>query len=64
MMTSGVGSACLRTLFCIISITGQPYNTAEMARLIDAVVEEAKELGIETLPDCEINSLVSTWEAR
>jgi hypothetical protein len=37
------------------------YNTKEMSVLIDGVVQEAKELGIETLPDKEIERLKSLW---
>ena len=33
------------------------YNTAEMSRLIDGTVEEAKALGIETLPPEELRRL-------
>lgn len=33
------------------------YNTKEMSRLIDYIVEEAKELGIETLPPDEIQRM-------
>lgn len=38
------------------------YNTAEMAKFIDAVVQEAKELGIETLPPAELERMVSLWQ--
>ena len=37
------------------------YNTAEMARLIDGTVMEAKQLGIETLPPDEIERMKSLW---
>lgn len=37
------------------------YDTAEMARFIDAVVEEAKELGIETATPEEIERMKSLW---
>ena len=40
------------------------YNTAEMARLIDGTVSEAKELGIETLPPDELMRLKERWNAR
>ena len=36
------------------------YNTAEMSRLIDGTVQEAKELGIETLPPDELRRLYGT----
>ena len=37
------------------------YNTQEMSRLIDYIVEEAKELGIETKPQEEIDALLKSW---
>lgn len=37
------------------------YDTAEMAKFIDAVVEEAKELGIETATPEEIERMKSLW---
>ena len=37
-------------------------DTKEMARLIDGVVEEAKALGIQTLDDIELKSLLSKWQ--
>lgn len=38
------------------------YDTAEMARFIDAVVQEAKELGIETATPDEIERMKATWQ--
>lgn len=37
------------------------YNTEEMSILIDGVISEAKELGIETLPPWEIERMVQRW---
>lgn len=37
------------------------YNKEEMNALIDYVVQECKELGIETKDDEEINSLIKEW---
>lgn len=37
------------------------YNTKEMSRLIDAVVSECKEQGIETMTPDEIESLKQQW---
>lgn len=37
------------------------YNTQEMSFLISYVVEEAKSIGIETLPDAEIERIKSLW---
>jgi hypothetical protein len=33
------------------------YNTAEMRRLLEGMIEEAKQLGIETLPEEELEML-------
>lgn len=38
------------------------YNAQEMARLIDAVVAEAKELGIETMTPNEIERIKKEWK--
>ncbi len=40
------------------------YDTAEMAKLIDGVVSECKEVGIETLPPDELESLKNLWEGN
>jgi hypothetical protein len=40
------------------------YNTGEMARLIDGVVSECAEVGIETLPPAEIEALKNLWEGN
>lgn len=37
------------------------YDTREMSVLIDGVVSEANELGIETLPDTEIERMKREW---
>lgn len=38
------------------------YNTEEMSIFIDGIVEDAKELGIETLPPAELERMLSAWE--
>lgn len=38
------------------------YDSKEMATLIDGVVREAKELGIETLPPDELNRMKRNWD--
>ena len=38
------------------------YSTAEMARLIDALISEAKAMGIETLPPDELERLKTSWK--
>ena len=37
------------------------YDTAEMSRLVDALIDEAKSLGIETMPPDEIERLKTSW---
>jgi len=38
------------------------YDTAEMARLIDWIVQEAQELGIETMTPDELARIKATWK--
>jgi hypothetical protein len=40
------------------------YNTAEMSRLIDAAVEEAKELGVETMTPEQLEKMKAAWKER
>ena len=40
------------------------YDTAEMARLIDGTVYEAKALGIETMTPEELERMKSTWKGE
>ena len=40
------------------------YDKAEMAHFLDMVIQEAKELGIETLPPAEIERLKATWDSQ
>lgn len=39
------------------------FSSKEFARLIDSVIQECKEAGIETLPPGEIERLKSSWKA-
>lgn len=38
------------------------YNTKQMANFIDYVVQEAKNLGIKTKEDIELERLIESWE--
>lgn len=38
------------------------YDTAEMSRLVEAVVEEAKALGVETMKPLELDRLKAAWK--
>lgn len=40
------------------------YDSKEMAHLIDYVLQDARAIGIETLDDQKINSLLEEWDAR
>lgn len=40
------------------------YNTKQMARLIDAVVEDCKEQGIETMSPAELEELKGMWKGE
>lgn len=37
------------------------YDTKEMSRLIDSVIEDARALGIETMPPAELDALLDEW---
>ena len=38
------------------------YNTAEMAMLIDALISEAKAVGVEVMPPEELEALKNSWK--
>ena len=40
------------------------YNSAEMAKFIDRIVEEAKELGIETMTPAELERMKAAWQTK
>lgn len=40
------------------------YNTSEMTRLIELLVQECKEQGIETKTPAEIKSLLDSWDKK
>ncbi len=45
-----------------ILIGSSQYDTRQMAILIDGIVSECKEMGIETLPPDEIKALKESWK--
>lgn len=49
---------CIK-VFCYYG--SSTYDSEEMSLLIELLVEEAKNLGIETKPQAEINSLLESW---
>lgn len=40
------------------------YDTKQMSRLIDSVIEDARALGIETMPPKELESLMDEWRGK
>lgn len=38
------------------------YNTRQMSRLLDAIVDDCKQCGIETLPPEQLEEMKRTWE--
>ena len=40
------------------------FNSKQMSRLINDLVEDCKEVGIETKPQAEINSLLESWDKQ
>lgn len=40
------------------------YDTAEMSRLVNYIVEEARQLGIDTMPEEEVERLLELWRDR
>ena len=47
----------------MVYVGSSQYNTKEMSVFIDGIVEEAKELGIETLTPDELKKMVGEWNA-
>ena len=37
------------------------YDTEQMSRLIDAIVQDCRDVGIETMTPREMDALVSRW---
>ena len=46
---------------CKVGLGTHTYDTKEMARFIDGVVQEAKDLGIETMTPRELAQLKTNW---
>lgn len=38
------------------------YNTKQMSRILDAVIDECKQCGIETLPPEQVEEMKRTWK--
>lgn len=48
----------------LIAIGSSKYNSSEMSRLIDGIVDDAKSLGIQTETPNEIARMVSLWKGE
>ena len=46
----------------VIYYGSSTYDTKEMTRLTELIVEECKQFGIETKPQVEIDSLLRSWD--
>jgi len=40
------------------------YDSGEMSRVIDGLIQEAKALGVETIPPAELSRLLSRWKPK
>lgn len=40
------------------------YDSREMSELIDGIVSEAKEVGVETLPPAELEKMIGRWKSE
>jgi len=49
---------------CQMFYGSSTYDTAQMSRLIDSLVVEAKSVHIETLPPAELERMTKSWEER
>lgn len=65
----GLGWVCetsLTKIAGLVDVTAyygtSSYNTKQMANFIDYIVQEAKELGVETLTPDEIEKLKASWQ--
>ena len=45
-------------------IGSSEYDSREMAILIDGIVDEAKELGIDTLPTTAVERMKALWQGQ
>lgn len=62
-VTEDLGASKLRGYVNIAAYHGSSnYDSTEMARLIDGLIDEAKALGIETLPPDELARLKEEWK--
>ena len=61
-IAQSLGESKLEGYVNVISYYGSSeYDTAQMSRLIDNVVQDAKALGIETMPPKELDALLEHW---
>ena len=48
----------------ILYFGSSTYDTAQMSRLLDLIIEDCRALGIETENPRELESLINSWEAK
>ena len=61
-ITEIMGESKLKGYTNVINYFGSSmYDTKEMARLIDSIVTEAHEIGLETMADEDLKSLTESW---
>ena len=63
LTNKATGEAEMLHIFWRIKGTHE-MDSKEMSRIIDSVVYEAKELGIETMPPKELERLLAEWEGK
>lgn len=49
---------------CILYYGSSAYDTEQMSRLIDSVITDCREVGIETKDPHEVESLLNQWESK
>ena len=47
---------------CVVLQPSHTFNTAEFSNLLDGVISEAKDLGLETLPKEEVDRMMEAYE--
>lgn len=52
------------TVDILVTYGSSDYDTKQMSQLIDNIIQDCKQLGIETPEDDYINQLIADWEAH
>lgn len=48
----------------LVTLGSSDYNTAQMSQLIDNITQECHQLGIETLDDMRMRTLIESWNGE